>query len=119
MADKRQTPRIEPFVVSCGILHGTRRLSGYLLDLSPRGARVSCGEEPPAIGERVVLEVRFGRSVTRSRLPAEVKWSRARNRSGTYLFGLTFSGISSEEQRTLDSVVEEFRRRAEALVLGG
>lgn len=116
MPDKRQTPRIEPFVACCWILHGSRRLSGYLTDLSSRGARISCAEEPPGTGESVTLEVRFGRSVTRSHVPAEVKWTRPRSKGGAYVFGLTFARISQEEQRRVDSVVEEFRRRAELLV---
>lgn len=114
-SDKRRTPRIKPFVVSCRILDGSRRLLGYLTELSTLGARVFCSEAPPAQDASVVLEVRFGRGPSRSRLAARVKWIGAGGSGDGYIFGLTFEGIGGEEQRTLQGVVEEFQRRAAEL----
>jgi hypothetical protein len=115
-SEKRRTPRIQPYVAPCRVATGERRLRGYLADLSSAGARVSCDGPAPAVGARVVLEVRFGSQVRHSRLPAEVKWVRADEEvGGRHVFGLTFSGVGAEEQRVLDSVVDEFRRRAELL----
>jgi hypothetical protein len=114
--EKRRTPRIQPYVAPCRLATGERRLRGYLADLSPAGARVSCDGPAPAVGATVVLEVRLGREPRHSRLPAEVKWVRADEEvKGRHLFGLTFSGVDDEEQRTLQSAVDEFRRRAELL----
>lgn len=116
MTEKRKVPRIQPYVAPCRILHGSRRFSAYLVDLSPLGARVSCAAEPPVPGDTVVLEVRFGRNVSWSRLPVEVKWASPAGEPGeAHVFGLTFARISTEEQRVLDSVLEEFRRRAALL----
>ena len=116
MAEKRRTPRIQPYVARCGVVAGERRLAGYLADLSPRGARVSCEAPPPVPGEAVVLEVRFGRQPRYSRLPAEVKWVKASAEGALgHTFGLTFTGVTPEEQRVLESVVEEFHRRAAQL----
>jgi len=111
--EKRKTPRIQPYVVPCVVVDGPRRLPAYLTDLSIRGARVSSEEEPPHAHARVVVEVRLGRVVSPSRLPGQVKWVKARGKG--HDFGLTFVGITAELQRTLESVVEEFRRLAAAL----
>lgn len=112
--DKRQTPRIQPFVVPCRVLEepGPRPLAGYLTDLSPRGAQVSSRGLPPAPEAAVVLEVRLGSEPVATRLPARVKWVRAAEHGDWHTFGLTFEGISAAEQGLLDSVVAEFRRRA-------
>ena len=111
--DKRRTPRIQPFVASCRVVEGSRRLPGYLTDLSIAGARVTSEREPPAPGTRVVLEVRFRRQIAHSRVSAEIKWARAG--SDGFACGLTFSGASEAERRVLEGVVEEFRRRAAEL----
>jgi len=111
--EKRKTPRIQPYVAPCVVVDGARRLPAYLTDLSIRGARVSSDDQPPAAHARVVVEVRLGRAISVSRLPGQVKWVR-RHEKG-YEFGLTFVGITSDLQRTLESVVEEFRRLADAL----
>jgi hypothetical protein len=115
--EKRRTQRIEPFVAPCRVVvEGSRRVPGYLADLSPKGARVACDIEPPKPGVAVVLEVRFGRQVRYSRIPAEVKWANpAPDKGTTHWFGLTFTGISADEQAALDSVVDEFQRRASQL----
>ena len=109
--EKRKTPRIQPFVAPCLVVDHARRIPAYVTDLSPRGARVACDGEPPLVGAAVVIEVRIGRKISRSRLPAVVKWARPGPR-GIHLFGLTFEGVAGEEQRHLEAVVEEFRRRA-------
>ena len=111
--DKRGTPRIQPFVAPCRILVGTRRLTGYLTELSPQGARVLCDQPSPNAGTPVTLEVRFGRRVRQSRLPVEIKW--VRSARGTHTVGLTFQGIGAEDQRILDAIVAEFQQRAALL----
>ena len=116
MAEKRRTQRIQPYVARCRVVAGERRLGGYLADLSPRGVRVSCEAPPPVPGEAVILEVRFGRQPGYSRLPAEVKWVKASAEGGgSHVFGLTFTGVTPEEQRVVEAVVEEFHRRAAQL----
>lgn len=112
--DKRRTPRIQPFVAPCRVLEepGSRPLAGYLTDLSPRGAQVSTQGLPPTPEAAVVLEVRLGSEPAATRLPARVKWVRAAEHGDWHAFGLTFEAISAAEQSMLDSVVEEFRRRA-------
>ena len=115
--DKRQTPRIQPFVAPCRVLQepGPRPLPGYLTDLSPRGAQVSTQGLPPPPEALVVLEVRFGSDPAATQLPARVKWVRGAEHGDWHAFGLTFDAISAAEQRMLESVVEEFRRRAAQL----
>lgn len=109
--EKRKTPRIQPYVAPCLVVDHTRRIPAYVTDLSPKGARVVCDGEPPLAGAAVVIEVRIGRKVARSRLPALVKWARPGPR-GSHLVGLTFEDLAGEEQGDLEAVVEEFRRRA-------
>jgi hypothetical protein len=111
ITEKRRTPRIQPYVAPCRVVRGRRRFVAYLTDLSPRGGRVACDGEPPPVGTRVVLEVRIGRRVSHSRLPAVVKWAR-RGNGGTHTFGLTFQRISAEARRGLEAVVDDFRRLA-------
>jgi hypothetical protein len=108
ITEKRRTPRIQPYVAPCRVVRGRRRFVAYL---SPRGGRVACDVEPPPAGTRVVLEVRIGRRVSHSRLPAVVKWAR-RGNGDTHTFGLTFQRISAEARRGLEVVVDDFRRLA-------
>jgi hypothetical protein len=111
--EKRKAPRIQPYVAPCRLAHGTRRIPGYLTDLSLLGARISCDEEPPPIGSSIVLEVRFSRRAVHSPLPALVKWSQPPGAPDeSFVVGLTFSGVSAEPQRVLEGVLEEFQRRA-------
>jgi len=112
-ADKRKTPRIRPWVSPCVVVEGSRRLPAYFTDLSVRGARLSTDAQPPAAHARVVVEVRLARALAPSRLPGQVKWVKPVEKG--YEFGLTFVGITSELQRTLQAVVEEFRRLADTL----
>ncbi len=109
--DKRQTPRIHPFVVPCQLVQRARRRAAYLTDLSSRGARVTLDDEPPDVGASLTLELRIGRQVARTRLRAVVKWVRAGER-GAHQFGITFKGLKAQERRALEAVVEEFHRRA-------
>jgi hypothetical protein len=112
----RSVPRIRPFVVPCRIHLEHARLSGYLTDLSPKGARVSCDDGLPARGRSVVIEVRFGGRATFSRLAARVMWVRRTDGGGEAgVCGLSFEGLGAEDKVTLDAVVGEFKRRAALL----
>jgi len=114
--EKRKAPRIQPYVAPCRLVQGGRRISGYVTDLGPLGARISCDEQPPASGEAIVLEVRFSRRALHSVLPAVIRWWQAPGAVGeSFVVGLTFSGVSPEQQRVLDGVLEEFQRRAALL----
>jgi hypothetical protein len=113
--EKRQHPRIQPFVASCRYLEGERRVPGFLTDLSRAGARIHSDVETPAEGTTISVEVRIGRLATHVRLPATVRWNRPSERGG-FVFGVSFDGIATEEQKILDGVIEEFRRRAAQLV---
>ncbi len=115
--EKRRLPRIQPFVAPCRVIAGETRLSGYLIDLSLQGARVSTELPPPASETAVVLEVRLGARVARSRLPGRVKW--VRPAADGHMFGVVFEGLSAEAERAIEAVVEEFRKRAAALEPGG
>lgn len=116
-AEKRRTPRIRPFVASCRVVEEveSRRLAGYLTDLSPRGAQVSSESAPPPTHSWVVLEVRLGPAAAPMRLPAQVKWVQPSAEGESYAFGLTFGEMSAEEEQALEAVVEEFRGKAEKL----
>jgi hypothetical protein len=113
--EKRQNPRIQPFVASCRYLEGERRVPGFLTDLSRGGARIHSDVEAPAQHTTIAVEVRMGRLATHVRLPATVRWRRPSDRGG-FIFGVSFDGIGPEEQKILDGVIEEFRRRAAQLV---
>ncbi len=110
--EKRETPRIQPFVASCHVVDGTRRYAAYLTDLSLAGARISCEAAPPQPEAWVILEVRLGRPPSRVRLQAQVRWVGLGR--GTHHFGVTFH-LDQEGQRTLTAVLEEFHRRASEL----
>ena len=110
---KRQTDRIRPFVASCLVFEGSRRFRAYLTDLSTGGARVTCSGPPPAPGAQVSVEVRLGRELSQMHLSAVVKWVRPpEGQPPAHSFGLTFAGLSAEDQQRLETVVQEFRRRA-------
>jgi hypothetical protein len=112
--EKRQALRIQPFVAPCRYVVGERRVAAFLTDLSSLGGRVHTDVDPPAVEAPVVLEVRLGGQPTHVRLSAAVEWSRKSPRGG-FVFGVSFAGIGKEEQRAVDGVVEEFRRRAAAI----
>ena len=111
---KRQTSRIQPFVAPCRYVQGDERHSGFLTDISERGGRIHTEVEPPAIGTVLTVEAHLGRQATNVRLPATVRWARPAPRGG-FLFGMSFDGIGPEEQRVVDGVLEEFRRRAASI----
>ena len=110
--EKRETPRIQPFVASCHVVDGARRYAAYLTDLSLAGARISCDAPPPQPEAWITLEVRLGRPPSRVRLQAQVRWI-GLGRSAHH-FGVTFH-LDQEGQRTLSAVVDEFHRRAAEL----
>ena len=113
--EKRRTPRIQPFVAPCHVASGTRRMAAYLADLSVDGVRVACDAEPPALEEWVTVEVRLPTQAERSSLPGRVKWVQpAENRKG-HTFGITFEGMSAEDQSAVATVLAEFRRLAAEL----
>jgi hypothetical protein len=114
--EKRQTPRIQPYVAPCRVLDQARRVSGYVMDLSPTGSRITVESEPPAPGANIVIEVRFARTSPHSLLPGQVRWVKGPDGpTSTYTFGMTFEGLTPEQHQVLSSVLEEFRRRAEEL----
>ncbi len=114
--EKRQVPRIQPYVAPCRVLDQARRVSGYVMDLSPTGARITVESEPPAPGAKVVIEVRFARTSPHSLLPGQVRWVKGpEGPKATYTFGMTFQDLTAEQQKVLTSVIQEFRRRAEEL----
>jgi hypothetical protein len=116
--DKRRSHRIEPYLAPCRLIVGRRRLSGYVTNLGPRGARVYCDERPPRVGQKVVLEIRFRERTAATRLPAEARWVRERtDATGLHAFGARFTGMTAAQGKAVEAVLLEFRRRA-ALLLG-
>jgi hypothetical protein len=114
-SEKRQTPRIQPYVAPCQVLDGEQRLSAYLTDLSPRGAQVFCDSRAPTPGSIITLEVRLGGRMSVSGLSAEVKWVREGGAGPGLSFGLTFKMLSAGQRELLERVIAEFRRRAAEL----
>lgn len=114
--EKRQSPRIQPYVAPCKVLDRTRRVTGYVMDLSPTGARITVTNEPPTPGSSVIIEVRFARTSPHSALPGQVRWVKGPDGpKATFTFGMTFEGLTTEQTQVLTAVVDEFRRRAEEL----
>jgi hypothetical protein len=115
--DKRKTRRIEPYLAPCRIVVGRRRLSGYVTNLSERGARVYCDEKPPRVSQRIVIEIRFRTGVAYSRLSAEARWVRmASDVTGFHSFGVSFRGLTASEKEAVAGVLIEFRKRAAMLL---
>jgi hypothetical protein len=115
--DKRRTHRIEPYLAPCRLVIGRRHLTGYVTNLSPRGARVYCDERPPRVGQKVSLEIRFRERSAATRLPAEARWVRqASDPAGLHSFGARFSGMTPEQRKAVEAVLAEFRRRAALLL---
>ena len=115
--DQRKTRRIEPYLAPCHVRVGRRRLSGYVTNLSTRGARVYSDEKAPRTGQAIVVEIRLRPRSAAHRLPALVRWVRtASDITGLHSFGVSFRGLKPEERRTVESVLVEFRKRAEALL---
>jgi hypothetical protein len=113
-SEKRQTPRIQPFVAPCRYLRGEARQPGFLTDLSLRGGRVHTDGDPPSVAERVTIEIRLSRRPTPLAMPAIVEWVKASPRGG-HVFGVSFESAPSSAREVLSDVVEEFRRRAASI----
>jgi PilZ domain len=113
--EKRRALRIQPYVVPCRFVEGTRRRGGYVVELSVDGLRVACEGDPPPVHSQVVIEVRLDRKVRHTRLPGEVRWVQRNGNGGLHAFGMTFEGISEDEQRTVEAVVQEFQRRVQEI----
>jgi len=114
MEKKRDNLRIQPFVAACRYVVAGQRIPGFLTNLSYGGARIHSDVEGPAIGTSITIEVRMGRQATHVRLPATVRWGQPSPRGG-FVFGTSFEGVRPEDQKVLDGVIEEFRRRAAQL----
>jgi len=115
-SEKRKTPRIQPYVVPCRIQDGERRFPGYVTDLSQRGARLTCEQEAPGVGQVIGLEVRLARRQGRARLSGRVQWSRPLlHPARGHDFGLTFEGLQARERELIEAVVRDFHRQAEQL----
>jgi hypothetical protein len=112
--EKRQTQRIQPFVAPCRYVFGQERFPGFLTELSKRGGRIHTEVAPPPVGTNLEVEARIGRQPTHLPFPATVRWTRPAPRGG-FLFGVSFDRIGPEEQRVLDTVVDEFRRWAASI----
>jgi hypothetical protein len=113
--EQRRGERIQPFLAPCRVVHGNRRFAGHLIELSLEGGRIACKALPPPADASVVLEVRFGKAPKRTRLPAQVRWSRAQPDAGDgHLFGVTFAA-ADEARQAVEAALSEFRRRAAAL----
>lgn len=113
-AEKRQTQRIHPFVAPCRYVLGDRRLPGFLTDISERGGRIHTEADPPAAGTTLTIEARLGRQAVPVRIPATVRWAGPAPRGGS-MFGVSFDGMGPDEQKVVEGVVEEFRRRAASI----
>ena len=111
---ERQAIRIQPFVAPCRYAVGETRMQGFMTDISTRGCRVHADVEPPTKGTTVAIEVRLAGQPTHLRIPGTVRWTRSSPRGG-FVFGVSFEGIGEEEQRAIDAVVEQFRRRAASI----
>ncbi len=115
--EKRRAARIQPFVMRCVYVHEGRRVSGYLVDLSAHGARLSLADEPPELGQEITVELRFKGQVARTRLRAQIKWTRGdRQDAGRFLAGLRFVALGEGERRVLAQVLDEYQRKAALLV---
>ncbi len=112
--EKRPNPRIQPFVAACRHALEERRTPGFPPALSRAGAPIHPGAPGPAKGATIPVAVRVRRQATHVRLPATVRWSKPSDRGG-FVFGVSFDGIESEEQKILDCVSEGVRRRAHQL----
>lgn len=114
--ENRRSARIQPFVCPCSLIEGDKRLSGYLTDLSPEGARISCDAPLLPATEVVTIEVRFSRRGKAARLGGRVEWRSPGTKSGeAMVFGVSFEEAGAEERALIASVVQQFRQRAALL----
>jgi hypothetical protein len=113
--EQRRGERIQPFLAPCRVLHGSRRFAGHVVELSQEGGRIACKAAPPPADATVVLEVRFGKDSSRTKLTAQVRWSqRQPDAQDGHVFGVTFAA-DGDGARAVAAALEEFRRRAAAL----
>lgn len=113
--NRRQSERILPFVAPCRSAVADERVPGFLTDISRQGGRIHTEVEPPAVGAALSVELRVARQPVALRLPATVRWVRPGERGG-FVFGVSFDGAGDDEQKALDSLVEDFLRRAASIV---
>jgi hypothetical protein len=113
-ANRRRAQRIPPFVAPCRYVVGDERVPAFLTDLSRGGGRVNAEPEPPGVGTSVTIELRVARQPVSLRLPATVRWT-GKNKSGGFVFGVSFDGVGEGEQKALDALVEGFLRRAASI----
>jgi hypothetical protein len=111
---RRQAERIQPFVVPCRYAVGESRVPGFLTNISTLGALVHTDTEPPAAGAAILLEVRLRALPTHVSIRATIRWTQPHERGG-HVFGCRFDSVGEDEQKVLDEVVADFRRRADAL----
>ena len=88
--EKRQAPRIQPFVAPCRYVVADAAQSGFITDLSTRGGRIHTDCEPPENGTSLTVEIRLSRRPTRLKVPAAVEWGKP-SPSGGYVFGVSSS----------------------------
>lgn len=114
--DKREAPRVAPYLAPCRVVDGERKTPGYMSDLSTKGARVACEGPVPVEGASVVLEVRLTGRSSHSRLGGLVKWSRGPE-DGEELsaFGFVFHDLTPAQAAEVEAAIAEFKRRAAAL----
>lgn len=111
--EKRTLSRIQPFIVRCRIVHGARRLVGYVTDISLGGAQVSCDEEPPPVEAEVSVEIRFDRGAEPTRLAASVRWTKPGDPG--HVCGLTFVALPEAERSVVEAAIARILRRADQL----
>jgi len=112
--NRRRSERIQPFVAPCRYIVADARVPGFLSDISKHGGRVHTDVEPPPVGANLTVELRVARQPIALRLPAVVRWTRPEERGG-FAFGVSFDGAGAAEQQALDSLVENFLRRAASI----
>jgi len=112
--EKRRAVRLSPFVVACKVTRGEAQLPAFITELSALGARVTCDDDCPPVGSRVVIEVRLARrAVAPARLSAAVVWAGKAARGPA--FGVEFDELTEAQARALAQAVEEFRSLAEKI----
>lgn len=114
--EKREAPRVTPYLAPCRVVEGERRTPGYMSDLSTKGARVACEGPAPAKGSAVVIEVRFTGRRANARLSGLVKWSRGpEGPENLSAFGFVFKDLAPGEAHEVLEAIAEFKRRVAAL----
>ena len=112
--EKRNVPRLTPFVAPCRVTAGGRRFSAFVADLSPQGARVTCDHECLDVGEEVHVEVKLARRAVYLTVHGSVVWVRTGDK-GEATFGVRFGDMPPEDRQALEGVVQDFQRLAARL----